>query len=95
MMRFRLSLALAAMMCSALVLAVPAGAITYSPIDHPGPALDVPTALLNESLTCTSGLGAATRDPVLVIPGTTVDPPEAYSWNYEKAFAAQGSLIAR
>jgi hypothetical protein len=90
MMRFRLSLALAAMMLSALVLAAPAGAITYAPIDHPGPALDVPTALLNESLTCTSGLGAATRDPVLVIPGTTVDPPEAYSWNYEKAFAAQG-----
>jgi hypothetical protein len=90
MMRFRLSLALAAMMLSALVLAAPAGAITYAPIDHPGPTLDVPTALLNESLTCTSGLGAATRDPVLVIPGTTVDPPEAYSWNYEKAFAAQG-----
>ena len=27
---------------------------------------------------------------MLLIPGTTVDPSEAYSWNYEKAFAAQG-----
>jgi hypothetical protein len=81
---------LAAVGLCMLAFAASAGAITYAPVDHPGPALDVPTALLNESLSCTSGLGAATRDPVLLIPGTTVDPSEAYSWNYEKAFAAQG-----
>jgi hypothetical protein len=90
MMRYRLSLSLAAAVLCMAALAAPAGAITYAPIDHPGPLLDVPAALLRESLNCTSGLAAAKRDPVLLIPGTTVDPPEAYSWNYEKALAAQG-----
>jgi hypothetical protein len=89
-MRYRLSLSLSAAILCALAFAVPAGAITYAPINQPGPALDVPTAVLNESLSCTAGLDSATRDPVLLIPGTTVDPSEAYSWNYEKAFAAQG-----
>jgi hypothetical protein len=85
-----MSLLLAAVGLCLPALAQPASATTYAPIDHPGPALDVASALLRESLSCTSGLGAATRDPVLLIPGTTVDPPEAYSWNYEKALAAQG-----
>jgi hypothetical protein len=90
MMRFRLSLSSAAIGLFLLVLAASAGAVTYAPIDQPGPALDVPAAVLDESLSCTSNLAAARRDPVLLIPGTTVDPSEAYSWNYEKAFAAQG-----
>jgi hypothetical protein len=90
MMRFRMSLSLAAVGLFLLAFAASAGAVTYAPINQPGPPLDVPTAVLNESLTCTSGLSAAPRDPVLLIPGTTVDPSEAYSWNYEKAFAAQG-----
>jgi hypothetical protein len=90
MMRFRMSLSLAAVGLFLLAFAASAGAVTYAPIDQPGPPLDVPAAVLNESLTCTSNLGGATRDPVLLIPGTTVDPSEAYSWNYEKAFAARG-----
>ena len=92
MMRFRLTLPLtvAVATLSLLAFAATAGAITYAAIDHPGPALDVPSSLLAESLSCTSGLNAAKRDPVLLIPGTTVDPSEAYSWNYEKALAAQG-----
>jgi triacylglycerol esterase/lipase EstA (alpha/beta hydrolase family) len=85
-----MSLPLAAAVLCVFALPASANAITYAPIDHPGPRLDVPTALLTESLSCTSTLGSATRDPVLLIPGTTVDPPEAYSWNYEKALAAQG-----
>lgn len=61
----------------------------YAPVDRPGPALRVPRAALDASLRCPAHL-PTTRDAVLMIPGTTVDPDEAFSWNYGKALAAQG-----
>lgn len=61
----------------------------YAPIDQPGPALQVPKADLDASLRCPADLAGVTRDVVLMIPGTTVDPDEAFAWNYEKALAAE------
>ena len=63
--------------------------VTYAPIDQPGPALSVPQAALNAGLHCAQPLPGVTRDVVLLIPGTTVDP-DAYSWNYERALTAEG-----
>jgi hypothetical protein len=65
------------------------GGIAYAPIDQPGPPLQVPRTALDASLRCAQPLAGVTRDVVLMIPGTTVDPDEAYSWNYELAFRAQ------
>lgn len=62
----------------------------YAAVDRPGPALQVPRRLLDASRHCQGRLAGATTDPVLLIPGTTVDPPEAFSWNWAKALAAQG-----
>ncbi|HVX19012.1 MAG TPA: hypothetical protein VHA73_13355 [Acidimicrobiales bacterium] len=61
----------------------------YAPLDQPGPALQVPQRDLDASLRCPANLSAVTRDVVLMIPGTTVDPDEAFAWNYEQALTAE------
>ncbi|MCW2714338.1 MAG: Lipase [Frankiales bacterium] len=63
---------------------------TYAPLDRRGPALSVPGADLAASLTCSGPLTGLTRDPVLLVPGTTMDPQVGFSWNYMKAFDADG-----
>jgi hypothetical protein len=60
----------------------------YAPLDRPGPPLDLPAASLRAALSCTSGVSDAGRNPILLVPGTNLDPPSNYSWNYERAFAA-------
>src|SRR3954452_1433863 len=78
----------------ALALLVPAGnavaAQTFAPLDAPGPALSVPAAKLGAAVHCTSGVAHAARNPVLLIPGTNLDPGPNFSWNYEHALAAMG-----
>jgi pimeloyl-ACP methyl ester carboxylesterase len=63
--------------------AVPPAAVAA---DQPGPdpVLSVPQAALDKSLACTRG--SADTTPVLLIPGTTVEPDENFGWNYEQAF---------
>jgi pimeloyl-ACP methyl ester carboxylesterase len=78
---------LVAVTLSAAALATPARAVTYAPVDQPGPALDVPRAELAQALRCTGDLAGATVEPVLLIPGTTVTPQE-FAWNYEPALDA-------
>jgi triacylglycerol esterase/lipase EstA (alpha/beta hydrolase family) len=60
----------------------------FAPLDRPGPPLDVPAAKLKAALACTPGVATATRNPLLLVPGTDLDPGPNYSWNYERAFAA-------
>lgn len=60
----------------------------YAPLDRPGPQLSVPASGLAASLSCTSGIAGDARDPILMVPGTNLDPGPNYSWNYERAFAA-------
>jgi triacylglycerol esterase/lipase EstA (alpha/beta hydrolase family) len=67
-----------------------ATAITYAPLSQPGPKLDVAKAKLKASLHCSKGVRGAKRDVVLLVPGTTVDPVESFSWNYEKGLSQHG-----
>jgi triacylglycerol esterase/lipase EstA (alpha/beta hydrolase family) len=60
----------------------------YAPLDRPGPALSVPLTQLRVALACTTGVQGDARDPILLVPGTNLDPGSNYSWNYERAFAA-------
>jgi triacylglycerol esterase/lipase EstA (alpha/beta hydrolase family) len=72
------------------LLASPAGAITYAPVDQPGPALSIPQAQLEASLECTDDVAGATRTPVLLVHGTGSDPHHSFSWNYMPALTALG-----
>jgi triacylglycerol esterase/lipase EstA (alpha/beta hydrolase family) len=63
---------------------------TFAPVDHPGPALDVPAAKLAASLKCSPGFGRATREPVLLVPGTGITAAQEFSWNYEPALSDLG-----
>ncbi|HEX3706521.1 MAG TPA: hypothetical protein VHV76_07795 [Mycobacteriales bacterium] len=81
---------------AALVVALPvvaasiapaaASATHYAPVTRPGPALDVPKALLAKSLHCSANLRTSHHEPILLVPGTTVTPAVEYSWTYERAF---------
>ena len=62
----------------------------YAPLDRPGPALQVSRAALDASLRCPARLADVDREVVLMIPGTTVDPDEAFGWNYEIALRNEG-----
>jgi hypothetical protein len=76
----------------ALLLAgsAPAAARTsYAPLNRPGPALSIPIKTLRTSVSCTDGIRQDPRDPILLVPGTDLDPKPNYSWNYERAFAAR------
>lgn len=74
------------------VLVAPAGADTgpYAPLDRPGPRLTVPAAQLAAALRCPSDLRH--RKPVLLVPGTGVDPSE-FSWNYARSLPAAGFAV--
>src|ERR1700736_6608588 len=58
---------------------------SYAPINHRGPALEVPEAQLRAALRCTPSVSADPREPILLVPGTTLTPEENFSWNYERA----------
>jgi triacylglycerol esterase/lipase EstA (alpha/beta hydrolase family) len=67
-----------------LALPVTASAITYAPVNHPGPKLSVPQAKLDAALQCTGNL-ASGPTPVLLVPGTGSSPPRNFGWNWEPA----------
>ncbi|HEY2436409.1 MAG TPA: alpha/beta fold hydrolase, partial [Solirubrobacteraceae bacterium] len=62
----------------------------YAPIDRPGPPLSVPTAKLQSALSCSAGVNGATREPVLLVPGTTLNPHSDFSYGWEPALRARG-----
>jgi hypothetical protein len=84
----RVVAALVIAMPLAVAAVAPAAASTsgYAPLNRPGPALDVPAALLAKSLQCSANLRSSGHEPVLLVPGTTVTPAVEYSWTYERAF---------
>jgi triacylglycerol esterase/lipase EstA (alpha/beta hydrolase family) len=75
---------------AALFLASSAAAITYAPVDTPGPALRVPQSDLANSLQCTDNLASSPKTPVLLVPGTGSNPPHNFGWNWEPALDALG-----
>jgi hypothetical protein len=58
----------------------------FAPVDRRGPPLSVPRANLAKSLLCNKKLGRSAREWILLVPATTLDPAEAYDWNYQPAF---------
>ncbi|MCW2700989.1 MAG: Lipase [Blastococcus sp.] len=62
----------------------------FAPLDQPGPRLSVPAAKLAASLSCNGPLRAVSRDPILLVPGTTMEPGVNFSWNYGRAFNRLG-----
>lgn len=78
---------LALLVCSGLASA---DQNPYAPLDRPGPPLTVPSAALRSALACTPGVAHPSRNPILLVPGTNLDPGPNYSWNYERAFNAMG-----
>jgi triacylglycerol esterase/lipase EstA (alpha/beta hydrolase family) len=86
----RRHLGFAALCCAcALGVAAPAHA-EFAPIDKPGPKLEAPLQQLRDALRCTSSVSAQRREPILLIPGTTLTPEQNFSWNYERALSALG-----
>jgi hypothetical protein len=64
-----------------------ASARPYAPLDRPGPRLHVPAAKLRASLSCQSGVRRRMfRAPILLVPGTNLDPESNFGWNYMRAF---------
>ncbi|MFZ0040949.1 MAG: hypothetical protein WAK93_06570 [Solirubrobacteraceae bacterium] len=84
------ALALAALASLLLACSASAASGPYAPLNRPGPPLSVPASALSSSLTCTSGVAHASRDPILLVPGTNLEPQSNYSWNYERAFSSLG-----
>jgi len=79
---------LAGLMCSAALIGGPSpaeAAATYAPVDRPGPALTPTAAELEASLTCTESVTNASKDPVLLSPGTATTGAESFAWNWEPA----------
>ena len=68
----------------ALLALAPAGARA----DDTGPPLSVPAADLAKALDCPQSLSGVTRAPVLLIPGTNLEPKANFDWNYEPALDA-------
>lgn len=68
--------------------ASPASASPRSDPDG-GPALRVPAQALRDSLSCHGDLAAGAAGPVLLVPGSTLDPDVNFDWNYEPALRAR------
>ena len=65
------------------VAALPSSAVAADEPDT-GPDYSVSQAALDKALACTAG--DATLTPVLLVPGTTVEPEENFGWNYVQDF---------
>ena len=75
----------------ALLSADPAEAArAWAPLDREGPALQVKRERLEASLTCSEGIAGADRAPVLLVPATSVNSRQNFSWNYENLFDDRG-----
>jgi pimeloyl-ACP methyl ester carboxylesterase len=81
----------AAVLVGVLALPATASAITFAPVDQPGPALSVPQGQLNAALQCsTDNLAASGKTPVLLVHGTGSNPPHNFGWNWEPALDTLG-----
>ena len=83
-----LRLTLLALACSGCWTAT--AAAEYAPLNQHGPALQVPGKALRAALRCTASVATDAREPILLVPGTTMTPEENFSWNYEPALVSLG-----
>jgi hypothetical protein len=80
----------AALLVIAALLLVPAASAAYAPPNRPGTPLSVPGAQLAAALSCTGSLAGATHAPVLLVPGTSLNPATDYGYGWEPALAKLG-----
>jgi pimeloyl-ACP methyl ester carboxylesterase len=73
-----------------LVAPTAVGATTYAPVNRPGPTLSVPAAKLAAALQCDGPLAGAAHPPVLLVPGTTLNPTTDFSYGWEPALRQLG-----
>jgi pimeloyl-ACP methyl ester carboxylesterase len=73
-----------------LAVAATAHAAEFAPANAPGPVLSVAKGDLRAAVSCEPGVGEAKRQPVLLVPGTTLTPDVEYSWNWEPALRQLG-----
>lgn len=86
-------LALTALLTLVILLVASAGAEAarkFAPLDRKGPELQVKRERLKGSLTCSDGIAGADRAPVLLVPATSVNSRQNFSWNYENLFDQRG-----
>lgn len=79
---------LAAVLLASTAPAAQGAGDPYARLSRDGPSLSVLAKKLRKSLACTAGIARASRNPILLVPGTDLDPGPNYSWNYERAFGA-------
>ncbi len=80
-----------ALVAAAVLALVPAAAsAAYAPPSHPGPTLSVPAAKLAASLSCVGTLRGASHAPVLLVPGTSLNPATDYGYGWEPALRKLG-----
>jgi triacylglycerol esterase/lipase EstA (alpha/beta hydrolase family) len=73
------------------VTAAPAPATgIYAALDRPGPALSIADAKLRAAVSCSKGFATAKKDPILLVPGTGLNPRSNFRWNYIRAFDRAG-----
>jgi hypothetical protein len=94
MLFHQVRLRLGILVCGGLMAAATASpglaqAITYAPVNQPGPKLQVPNIQLKAALRCSANLTSAGREAVVMVPPTLVNPDEVY-FGYERAFSALG-----
>jgi hypothetical protein len=80
----------ALLVAAALVLPPAAASAAYAPPSRPGPALSVPATKLAGALKCTGALRGASHAPVLLVPGTTLNPSTDYGYGWEPALSKLG-----
>lgn len=81
-------LALAAVVgvaCAAVLVAVGGSARAA----EDGPPLRVSPETVRAAMSCSGDLAGAPVDPVLLLPGTTLNPKVNFDWNYEPALRAR------
>ncbi len=80
----------AAALVLVLALLPAAASAAYAPPNRPGPPLSVPAAKLAAALTCTGTLRGASHAPVLLVPGTSLNPSTDYGYGWEPALSKLG-----
>lgn len=85
-------LLVASVVCGGFVLGGCTGSQNFEARDitTASPKLSVDSSQLQQALSCTSNLSSAQRTPILLVPGTTIDPKSNFSWNWMPAFDALG-----
>src|SRR6185312_12114559 len=84
------TLPMALVAVAVLILAPASARAAYAPPNRPGPALSVPASKLVAALNCTGALRGASHEPVLLVPGTSLNPTTDYGYGWEPALRKLG-----